>query len=338
MSKYTRCPNCLKPVFPEDKFCESCGYDLKESVSEPEPAPKAEPAPEPRPAPKAEPVPEPDPVPVREEPEPDIPRYCPNGHNVTDPSYGFCLVCGESLVSAPEKAQKKELVIRTCLNCGYTCEDPDLVYCPSCGISLKDAIRKTVQVPEKPPEVPQPPKPPKPPEPKNWVCTCGMNNDSTDSFCIACGTARFGKTSGSVPGRKSGWTCTCGTANASGVFFCKNCGKPVNMVPGAGSGSGAPAPAEKPAPKDDREIGWVCKCGAWNYGDAVFCSKCRKPRAMAMAGSAPAPFPTGGSGRSTAPARPPVPTSTEKAGKPGLPKGMSMPSADDLAVKKRYGN
>ena len=131
------------------------------------------------------------------------PKYCPKGHEVADPSLGFCPVCGETLVDIPavktepevEIASPKaveadddfeeveeiveiaddddfeEVVTRKCRKCGYECDDPALSFCPICGQPFGSATE--------PPELP-----------KGWVCRNGHKNPESTRFCTVCGSRR----------------------------------------------------------------------------------------------------------------------------------------------------
>jgi len=54
---------------------------------------------------------------------------------------------------------------RTC-ECGYVCDDPDLVYCPACGLPLGTSTS---------------------PESSGWKCACGNINGLDLAFCEECG-------------------------------------------------------------------------------------------------------------------------------------------------------
>ena len=144
--KITRkCPNCFQEIPAEERFCAFCGYDFR--GGDPAGAPEAAA------------------VPAAEEPAAavpyDGPRYCPRGHDVPDPSLGFCPTCGAPLVNEPAEAAPEpygtdpvpdigmpeeaperaaETVFhapaepRTCPSCGYVCDDPEMGFCPSCGM------------------------------------------------------------------------------------------------------------------------------------------------------------------------------------------------------------
>ncbi|MDO4621242.1 MAG: zinc ribbon domain-containing protein, partial [Lachnospiraceae bacterium] len=59
------CSNCGAKNSTENRFCEDCGYDMNMA-------------------------------PAFEKPAEEL--FCPNGHKVSDSSFGFCTECGEKLV------------------------------------------------------------------------------------------------------------------------------------------------------------------------------------------------------------------------------------------------
>jgi len=182
-----KCPNCYQQVTPDNRFCVYCGYDLSEA-SAPEETPAAAPvfaadAPETASAPY------------------DGPRYCPMGHDVPDPSLGFCPTCGSPLVDSPAAAEETPVyetampveepaayaaepepvreapaapVTRKC-KCGYVCDDPELNFCPSCGMPFDAPSSEWSEDP-------------------GWWCVCGENNTSDMAFCVACGKPKGYKT------------------------------------------------------------------------------------------------------------------------------------------------
>ena len=82
-----KCPNCFQEVPEGNRFCIHCGYDLSGDAADSSAA-------------KAS-------VPVPTEAGRGAaaafftgPRFCPKGHDVPDPSLGFCPVCGLPLVIA----------------------------------------------------------------------------------------------------------------------------------------------------------------------------------------------------------------------------------------------
>ena len=83
--KITRkCPNCFQENSSEDLFCIFCGYDFRGT------APAG--------------IPESGGTSIPDEPAAaayDGPRYCPRGHDVPDPSLGFCPICGSPLTDRP---------------------------------------------------------------------------------------------------------------------------------------------------------------------------------------------------------------------------------------------
>ena len=180
-----KCPVCGEPVSADLKFCTYCGTDLtaapeeKTAVMEEVPSTPIEPVEDfyeemtvaetsPRKSAEADEF-------VDVEPVFDGPKYCPNGHNVDDPSLGFCPECGMPLVDKPagsgvkldkapaikkvfkdgdndrddfeevedfeEIEEFEEVEPRICANCGYECTDPELKFCPSCGTPFADKAK-----------------------------------------------------------------------------------------------------------------------------------------------------------------------------------------------------
>ena len=93
-----KCPRCYQDIPAENRFCTQCGQDLSAPASgtEQQAVPAAyreqrwpaEAAPAPAYTQAAS-------APVRQT------GYCPNGHDVDDPSLGFCVICGSPLVDEP---------------------------------------------------------------------------------------------------------------------------------------------------------------------------------------------------------------------------------------------
>lgn len=134
MQAMIKCPVCNKLVPEENEYCVYCGVRMK---AEPEPATPAKPAPDACAGPK----------------------YCPNGHTVSNPGLGFCSVCGKLLVDKPVPVPKAETVphsfidpapspVRRCCRNGHSFDDPELQYCPECAQPLMDApaVREVVPV------------------------------------------------------------------------------------------------------------------------------------------------------------------------------------------------
>ncbi len=177
-----KCSNCLRDVPDGNRFCIFCGCPLPGDAGTPA-APAA--------------------------PAADAsfagPRFCPKGHDVPDPSLGFCPVCGSTLSDTPGEPEPPvpeappvpdeppvpeappfpappvpdpslPPVIRKCSGCGYVCDDPALSYCPSCGIPF-----------EKPDAAPAPVE-------GTWTCAhCGAINRLDMNFCTSCGHAKVKK-------------------------------------------------------------------------------------------------------------------------------------------------
>lgn len=165
-----KCPNCYQQVSKDNRFCIFCGYDLSDmdssssvelstggAVTDDRPAAY------------------------------DGPRYCPKGHNVEDPSLGFCPTCGSPLVFEAASGGKVEeersfipevrrYASRTC-KCGYACDDPDLSFCPSCGLPLE--TEDTIAL-------------------ERWECICGATNDMDLGFCEECGKPKGWRPSSST--------------------------------------------------------------------------------------------------------------------------------------------
>ena len=156
-----KCPNCYQQVSKDNRFCIFCGYDLEKASS----------------AVKGDSVSIGADTSGTDSPFYDGPRFCPKGHDVPDPSLGFCPTCGSPLVNEPStkttsteeptrrKSSSRPVITRKC-SCGYVCEDPDLNFCPSCGLPF-DTSAAT--------------------DGERWTCTCGNTNSSEMEFCVECG-------------------------------------------------------------------------------------------------------------------------------------------------------
>lgn len=178
-----KCPNCYQQVSKDNRFCIFCGYDLEgvpSDSSDEKPVPVV-----------SDPV-TPDPVPYTG------PCFCPKGHDVPDPSLGFCPTCGSPLIdepSAEESSAEAPFVFesptdtevrelpqedpkpavftsRKC-RCGYICDDPKLNFCPACGIPF-DSYSET-------------------PVADAWTCSCGKENPAEMAFCSECGAPKGSK-------------------------------------------------------------------------------------------------------------------------------------------------
>lgn len=165
-----KCPNCYQQLSSDNRFCLYCGYDLSKTSESSEEEPvlgdvestKTDPAPY------------------------DGPCFCPKGHDVPDPSLGFCPICGSPLTyedsayeetgyeespeipEMPRREKPVHIVSRKC-KCGYICDDPELSFCPACGIPLDSASHT---------------------EPYGWECVCGEMNPMDSDFCSSCGKPR----------------------------------------------------------------------------------------------------------------------------------------------------
>lgn len=173
-----KCPNCYQQVPIGNAFCIHCGYSLNKAAG-PEALAFVPDAPASAGDAAAEAT-----VPY------DGPRFCPNGHDVPDPSLGFCMVCGSPLVDepVPDPPREPEPVrprasIRTCSHCGYVCDDPDLSFCLNCGIPFEDAASPD----------------PAPAPASGWTCECGHYNASDSAFCEKCGRCRDARTPEPTP-------------------------------------------------------------------------------------------------------------------------------------------
>lgn len=157
-----KCPNCFKQVSKEDRYCVFCGYDLEGVAPAAGGADAAE----------------------AEAYFYDGPRYCPNGHDVSDPSLGFCPTCGSPLVDepsagtavrsapSPSPAPSPRLVVRKC-GCGYVCDDAELTFCPNCGMPFDDGAPSGGG-----------------PDRSDWICACGTSNPYDMDYCIGCSNPR----------------------------------------------------------------------------------------------------------------------------------------------------
>ena len=98
-----KCPKCFREIPRGNRFCIYCGSEIATGVSSAvqEEAPRSfrqrffgteEPAQE---------------APAWQEEEPVLVKACPNGHDVPDPSLGFCLTCGAPLVDRPQYNRRR---------------------------------------------------------------------------------------------------------------------------------------------------------------------------------------------------------------------------------------
>lgn len=165
-----KCPNCYQQVSLKNRYCIFCGCDLEKA------------------APAAEAVEEPcvdETTPPAGAPGFDGPCYCPNGHDVPDPSLGFCMVCGSPLVNTPSPGGEKELEheaseasgttsrsARRCTCCGYLCYEPDLPFCPACGAPFDEETPTGGGTPD---------------GAGDWLCPCGKTNKWDSAYCVLCG-------------------------------------------------------------------------------------------------------------------------------------------------------
>lgn len=118
------CSNCGAKNQSSNRFCEDCGYDMNKTTSSPVPT---------------------------------TVLYCPVGHTVSDPSLGFCDVCGEKLVSEKPLIEHEpvksippvfESSGKKCPSCGAM-NPADGLFCEECAAEL-DASYETDVAPVAP--------------------------------------------------------------------------------------------------------------------------------------------------------------------------------------------
>lgn len=155
MKMTIKCPNCNQEIDHNSSFCDYCGVSICIEADHGE-SEHMYPSPELHGA----------------------AMCCPEGHPITNPSLGFCPVCGSVLASnldmapgdpAPEEPvyiapKSRHLFPRTCVN-GHTYDDPELSFCPECGYAYDKSPAVTA----------------------GWTCHCGQVNGSDSSFCEGCG-------------------------------------------------------------------------------------------------------------------------------------------------------
>lgn len=100
------CPNCGAKNPSANRFCEDCGYDMNKATSSL--TTKAT-------------------------------LYCPNGHTISDPSLGFCDVCGEKLTSVMPISKSADVISASAsvadapISPVTPIVEPHGKKCPSCG-------------------------------------------------------------------------------------------------------------------------------------------------------------------------------------------------------------
>lgn len=100
---------------------------------------------------------------------------CPNCmQTVTDDSE-FCIFCGTKLPSSGAAASVVSSgtvggISKKCKN-GHEFEDPDLLFCPICGLPFDESVSST-------------------PTGHTWKCSCGHINPEDNNFCESCSRAK----------------------------------------------------------------------------------------------------------------------------------------------------
>ena len=81
---------------------------------------------------------------------------CPNCRQKVDDDNTFCIFCGTKLPkaayptkdSSPASSGSPPGAVRKCSHCHSEFDDPDLSFCPECGMPFEDAVsRKTAVMP-----------------------------------------------------------------------------------------------------------------------------------------------------------------------------------------------
>ncbi len=93
---------------------------------------------------------------------------CPNCRQPVEDGNTFCPMCGVSIPADAAPYVPPRTVRKKCAN-GHVWTDPDLTYCPDCGLELTESA-----------ELP------------TWACPhCGAGNTGDGPICIFCGKNRF---------------------------------------------------------------------------------------------------------------------------------------------------
>ena len=114
---------------------------------------------------------------------------CPNCFQQVAKKNHYCLFCGYDLSGVPSEPEPDSVASggfprisidyasRTC-KCGYVCDDPELNFCPACGLPLKSVPAS---------------------DDSGWRCVCGAMNRSDMHFCCTCGKPKDWKPSEPEP-------------------------------------------------------------------------------------------------------------------------------------------
>ncbi|MBR1481521.1 MAG: zinc ribbon domain-containing protein [Ruminococcus sp.] len=88
----------------------------------------------------------------------------------------FCTNCGHSMAEEVVEEEPVKTALKTCSNCGFTTDDPEMLFCEGCGRRFEDPAEAAAKA-----EVPK--------EPTKKVCTnCGFTIFDADTmFCNDCG-------------------------------------------------------------------------------------------------------------------------------------------------------
>ena len=96
---------------------------------------------------------------------------CPNCRQPVADGDAFCAMCGVAVPSGAAPfvpAASPTPVRKVCAN-GHSWNDPDLLYCPDCGLELTAAYTSAT-----------------------WKCShCGVENEGEGPICMFCGKNRY---------------------------------------------------------------------------------------------------------------------------------------------------